>query len=144
MKTIRMKINRKAVFIVAFVLIAAAAVSQIKADPTGWKKNDFTKEWKEYVWEFDASKFSVGSNTISFNFTSGGHKLCLKDVTIIADGKIVLTDNTEKSAGNNPKSASYTFSLTSAPRTITLKGKARTDGGTNSNGTITIKPTEFG
>ena len=135
---------RKIFFVVTFALVAAAAFSQIKADPTGWKKNDFTKEWKEYVWEFDASKFSVGSNTISFNFTSGGHKLCLKDVTIIADGKIVLTDKTEKSAGNNPKSASYTFSLTSAPRTITLKGKARTDGGTNSNGTITIKPTEFG
>ena len=54
-----MKTARKLFVIVVFALVAAVAFSQIKADSTGWEKDDFTKEWKEYVWEFDTSKFSV-------------------------------------------------------------------------------------
>ena len=104
----------------------------------GWKKNEFTTEWKDYSWEFPVDNFTKGSNTISFNFTSGGHKLCLKDVIITADGKTVLTDNEEKSAGNNPKTIIYKFNLDSAPKTLKLSAKAYTAGGTNSNGTIIL------
>ncbi len=133
-----MKNIRKAIFIVVFALIAGAAFSQIKADATGWKKNDFTKEWKDYEWTFSTSTLKAGENSIIFTYTSGAHKLCLKDVVIKADGRTVLTDNTEKSAGNNPKSAEYKFTLTTVPRKLTLTAKARTAGGSDSNGYISF------
>ncbi|MBO4805985.1 MAG: leucine-rich repeat protein [Paludibacteraceae bacterium] len=102
-----------------------------------WATDEFTTEWAEHVWEFDASKFVEGKNCIKFTYTSGAHKLCLKDVNIIADGKTVLTDSVELSAGSNPKSAIYVFNLDAAPNTLILTANVRTAGGTNSNGTIT-------
>ncbi len=102
-----------------------------------WATDEFTTEWAEHVWEFDASKFVEGKNCIKFTYTSGAHKLCLKDVNIIADGKTVLTDSVEFSAGSNPKSAIYVFNLDAAPNTLILTANVRTAGGTNSNGTIT-------
>ena len=102
-----------------------------------WATDEFTTEWAEHVWEFDASKFVEGKNCIKFTYTSGAHKLCLKDVNIVADGKTVLTDSVELSAGSNPKSAIYVFNLDAAPNTLILTANVRTAGGTNSNGTIT-------
>ena len=107
-------------------------------DITGWDKKSFTTEWTSYEWSFPSNAFTKGSNTITFTYTSGGKKLCLKDVIISADEKVIFTDNAEKSAGAKPKSAEYTFTLSTVPSTITLRAKARTDGGTNSNGNITV------
>ncbi len=117
---------------------AASSSGATQLDPTSWKKDTFTTSWKDYEWSFPVTKLAVGENSITFTYTSGGKKLCLKDAVIIADGRTVLTDNTEKSAGSNPRSAVYTFTLTSVPRTLVMKAKARTDGGTNSVGTITV------
>ncbi len=107
-------------------------------DMTGWDKKSFTTEWASYEWSFPSNAFTKGSNTITFTYTSGGKKLCIKDVVITADGKTVLNDNSEKSAGSKPKSAEYTFTLNAVPKLLTLKAMARTDGGTNSNGNITV------
>ncbi|MBO4508350.1 MAG: leucine-rich repeat protein [Spirochaetaceae bacterium] len=117
---------------------AATSSAAISLDPTGWKKDTFTTSWKDYEWSFPIDKIGIGENTITFTYTSGGKKLCLKDAVIIADGRTILTDNTEKSAGSNPRSAVYTFTLSSVPRTLIMKAKARTDGGTNSVGTIIV------
>ncbi len=107
-------------------------------DNTGWKNKDFTTEWKAYSWSFPSTELKTGSNTISFTYTSGSHKLCLKDVEIIADGKTVLSDSAEQSAGKNPKSAVYTFTLSSVSQALVIRAHARTDGGNKSNGTITV------
>ncbi len=117
---------------------AAALAPKYCMDITGWKKNDFTTEWQPYEWSFPANAFKAGSNTITFTYTSGGKKLCLKDVVITADSKTVLNDSAEKSAGSKPKNAEYTFTLNTIPKSLTLKAMGRTDGGTNSNGNITV------
>ncbi|MBO4508956.1 MAG: leucine-rich repeat domain-containing protein [Spirochaetaceae bacterium] len=133
--------TRKIFLLVALLLFALSVqniFAQIKTDIHGWKDGDFTTTWTEYVWEFNASDFKKGENTITFTFGWGSHMLCLKDVTIIADGKTVASVPEQKTSGNNPKNAVYTFNLTSAPRTLTFKAMARTGGGNNSNGKINI------
>ncbi|MCR4941117.1 MAG: leucine-rich repeat protein [Treponemataceae bacterium] len=107
-------------------------------DPNGWTKKDFTTSWQDYIWEFPGNKFSEGKQAITFTYKSGGYKLCLKDVEIIVDGKTVLYDPDEQSAGDNPKSAVYTFKLDSTPEFVLMKAKARTSGGTYSSGSITV------
>ena len=133
--------TRRLFLAVALLLIVAAVqnvAAQTKADINGWKEGDFSKTWTEYVWEFNAADFKKGENKISFIFGWGSHKLCIKDVKIIADGKQVASIPEQKTAGNNPKSADYTFSLTSSPQTLKLTATARTDGGNKSNGKINI------
>ena len=112
--------------------------TQYAMDNTGWKNKDFTTEWKAYYWSFPSTELKKGSNTISFTYTSGSHKLCLKDVEITADGIPVLSAGAEQSAGKSPKSAEYTFTLSSVPKALVIRAHARTDGGNKSNGTITI------
>ncbi|MBR5669008.1 MAG: leucine-rich repeat domain-containing protein, partial [Spirochaetales bacterium] len=119
-------------------LFAATEETKYAMDNTGWKNKDFTTEWKAYTWGFSSADLKKGSNTLSFTYTSGSHKLCIKDVEITADGNIIFTDITEKSAGANPKSADYTFTLKSIPQSLVIRAHARTDGGNKSNGTITI------
>ena len=129
---------KKHLLITIALILSAKSLTAQNTQIGTWKKGEFTTEWKERTWSFDANKFVAGTNTISFTYKSGGKKLCLKDVQITADGKTVLTDATEQSAGYNPKSAVYTFTLSAKPKTIKMKAQARTDGGTNSIGKITL------
>ncbi|MBR4841391.1 MAG: leucine-rich repeat protein [Paludibacteraceae bacterium] len=110
----------------------------LSAQVCEWKSGEFTAEWTEHVWNFDVSNFVEGENSITFLYTSGSNKLCLKDVNIVADGRMVWSDTTEMSAGTNPKSAVCRFSLESMPKELTLTANVRTLGGTNSNGVIYI------
>ena len=118
-------------------LLTAIPLSAQTVQVGEWKSGEFTTEWAEHAWEFDASNFVKGENCLKFTYTRGSHKLCLKDVNIIADGKKVLTDSLEFSAGSNPKSVSYIFSLDAVPTTLILTANVRTAGGTDSYGTIT-------
>ena len=74
-----MKTARKLFVIVVFALVAAVAFSQIKADSTGWEKDDFTTDWVEYEWSFLTDDLRSGENSINFTYTGGGQKLCLKE-----------------------------------------------------------------
>lgn len=128
----------KPLFCFVLVFFTLAAFSQKKADSSGWEKNDFTQAWEDYQWTFPTSNLKAGENSIVFTYTSGAHKLCLKDVVIKADGRTILSDRTEQSAGYNPRSAVYKFKLTSVPQVITLTAKARTSGGRDSYGYISF------
>ena len=128
--------NKIIVLVSVLMFVAAVAFPQIKADPTSWKTNDFTTDWTEYEWTFPTNTLINGENSVMFTYTSGAHKLCLKDVVIMADGITILTDETEKSAGSNPKSAVYSFNLATVPEELTFTAKARTSGGSDSNGYI--------
>ena len=126
----------KKIFFLAFILVASSLFAQT-TQIGKWEKDEFTTEWTAHTWNFDVASFAKGSNAITFTYTSGAHRLCIKDVNVIADGKTVCTDSVELSAGTSPKCAIYAFNLSAAPKKIKLTANVRTSGGTNSNGTIT-------
>ncbi len=145
---------KKVIFAVVFAFLATASFAQnVTSQNTqsvkigSWKKNDFTTTYTEHSWDFSQYISSVitkpGTYEIVFTYTSGAHKLNLKDATVKADGKTVASIPTEKSAGANPKSITYTFELSSVPRKLTLTANAKTGGGSDSNGKIELKVSAF-
>ena len=127
------------------LLILCSAVFTLSAQSVqigSWKTDEFTKTYTEKTWDFSQNISAVitksGTYNIVLTYTGGRHKLCLKEAIIKADGKEVLSVAGERSAGTNPKLISYTFELGAVPKKLTLTAKARTDGGTNSNGRIEL------
>ncbi len=132
----------KHISIITILLLASFSLSAQTVQIGSWKTDEFTKTYTEKTWDFSQNISAVitksGTYNIVFTFTGGGHKLCLKEAVIKADGKEVLAVAGERSAGYNPQSISYTFELGAVPNKLTLTAKARTDGGTNSNGRIEL------
>ncbi|MBO4320300.1 MAG: leucine-rich repeat protein, partial [Treponema sp.] len=105
----------------------------------GWQENDFSSKEKEFAFQVSTEKLKTGKNSITFTYTSGEATLYIKDIEIIADGKTILADNNEYIVGEKSRDAAYTFMLGSIPGKLYLKGKARTDSGSETNGIIVAK-----
>ena len=103
-----------------------------------WQDKEFTTTWQQKEWDFSSFAEARGKYTISFAYTKGAHKLCMKDVVVLADGKPVFASPDEVSAGYSPRSFSFEFCLVTKPESLILQGSVRTDGGRNSYGTITL------
>ena len=129
-------IMKKILVLTSAILLAVGSLWSQTTPTIQWKSSEFKTDWTERVWKFDVSNFVKGSNTITFTYTHGSHRLCLKDAVVWADGAMIFTDSTEYSAGGNPKTFVYTFNLDTVPTTLTLTAHARTSGGTDSNGLI--------
>ena len=95
---------KKILVLTATILLSFSSFSAQTAQTGEWKSKQFSTDWKEYIWEFNASDFVKGDNTVAFLYTGGSNKLCMKDANIYADGEVVMTDSTEYTAGSSPKS----------------------------------------
>lgn len=104
----------------------------------GWQDKEFNTEWQEKEWDFSSFIGARGKYTLTFTYTKGAHMLCMKDAVLFADGVPVCEIPDERTAGYNPRSFSFDFCLVSKPESFVLQAFVRTDGGNNSNGTITL------
>ncbi len=102
-----------------------------------WKDGDFTTEYQKFIFDYSACvKGSTTNFETTFTYTKGAHKLCARNVTLIADGNVVATFPEVVSAGGSPRSFSYSCKLSQGTERLFLVGEFRTSGGVNSFGTI--------
>ena len=108
-----------------------------------WKPDEFTTSFSDKTWDFsdDISKLikAPGTYSIDFTYLTGKNMLVVSNAAIEADGNVILVDSEEKTAGKNSQTITYTFHLDSVPKTLKLSADVRTDGGSDSDGFITIE-----
>ena len=109
-----------------------------------WEPKDMSETPKTMDWDISEVVTSAGSYTVTFQYTGGGHRLDISKVELLADGKPVATDAHQGQTGGSSKDNTYTLTLENAKDSATYKLRAtvRSDGGTDSNGEITIIKTD--
>ena len=105
---------------------------------SSWESNEYNTTYKRQTYDFSSCINQPGNYTITFAYKSGSHLLASRNAVIEVDGKKVASFDKEVSAGLNPSKWSYTFNVQSKPKKVTLAVDLRTNGGSNSNGTIKV------
>ena len=119
--------------------IIADSENAVAASIEGWKTDDFTSDYERRTWDFSSELKGAGTYTITFKYTGGACMLCLAEALFTADGKAVAFIPERRSAGSNPKQIVYEISVPAGTESLILYALARTDGGTNSKGTIKVE-----
>jgi len=108
-----------------------------------WEPDEFTTSFSDKTWDFsdDISKLikAPGTYSIDFTYLTGKNMLVVSNAAIEVDGNVILVDSEEKTAGKNSRTITYTFHVDSVPKTLKLSADVRTDGGSDSDGFITIE-----
>ena len=108
------------------------------ASTEGWKTDDFTSSYERRTWDFSSKLEGAGTYTITFKYTGGSNMLCLADALFTADGNPVGFVAERRTAGINPKQIVYEITVPDGTENLMFYALAKTDGGTNSKGTISI------
>lgn len=103
-----------------------------------WHGRDFTTEWQPYSWQL-TSPVEKGVNRLQFDFVTGTNRFMVKDLQIIVDGEVVLSDTLEHSLNYNTANASWEFSLGEKSDDVVVKAVCRKDTRADSKGVLTIK-----
>lgn len=105
----------------------------------GWDRSDMSTSYQSHTWDLSDVIVKEGNYTIRFNYSRGGNMLCCHNAVIRMDGTTIATFPGEVTAGNSPKSFTYTFNVNKTPHHITLTADIRSDGGTSSEGYIDVR-----
>ena len=108
------------------------------ASTEGWQTDDFTSSYERRTWDFSNELKGAGTYTITFKYTGGSNMLCLADALFTADGNPVGFVAERRTAGINPKQIVYEITVPDGTENLMFYALAKTDGGTNSKGTISI------
>ena len=125
--------------IVSKILANSKNIESAPAD--SWNKGTFTKEDVYRYWDFSGSlgRNAGGTYTITFKYSGGANMLCLTDSLFLADGKTIAYLPGLRTAGYNPSQIVFTLEVPAGTRKLELYSLARTGGGTDSRGTITVE-----
>ena len=104
-----------------------------------WGKGDFASSYVRRAWDFSSELKGAGDYTVTFKYTGGACRLDLADALFVADGKAIAYIAERRSAGSNPKQIVYEITVPAGTKNLMLYALAKTDGGTESNGTIKIE-----
>lgn len=103
-----------------------------------WHGRDFSTEWQSYSWTL-SEPVDWGTNQLEFKFETGTNYFQIKNVQIIVDGEIILSDTTEQSLWYKAMSACYEFAIPSASNDVVVKAMCRKDTPADSKGIIYVK-----
>ncbi|MBR5434251.1 MAG: leucine-rich repeat protein, partial [Bacteroidales bacterium] len=118
--------------------IIAESQTAEAASVENWQKDDFTSSYVRRTWDFSSELKGAGSYTVTFKYTGGACMLCLADALFTADGNAIAFVAERRTAGLNPKQIVYEITVPAETEELMLFALARTDGGTDSKGTISI------
>ena len=118
--------------------IVADSKNAVAASTEGWQSDDFTSSYERRTWDFSSELKGAGTYTITFKYTGGSNMLCLADALFTADGNPIGFVAERRTAGLNPKQIVYEISVPAETKNLMLYALAKTGGGTNSKGTITV------
>ncbi|MCK5001300.1 MAG: family 20 glycosylhydrolase, partial [Anaerohalosphaera sp.] len=76
-----------------------------------WKPADMSQEWKQLDWPMTKLVTSPGSYSITFQYTSGGHRLDIQWAALLEDGKEIARDTHEGRTGGSSQQNTYTFDI---------------------------------
>ncbi|MGC4013386.1 MAG: alpha-N-acetylglucosaminidase TIM-barrel domain-containing protein [Luteolibacter sp.] len=138
------------------VQAAASAIAALRAEklpaavPTNgdviatWDTPQMSKDGAWVTLEVPVTLDKVRhSRGIRFLYKSGYHRLDMRSVTLVADGKEVAKDAHNGTAGLDHKGAIYKLSVpadATGNNSCTLKLEVRSDGGTDSRGVVLLLP----
>jgi hexosaminidase len=110
-------------------------------DPIGtWKPNQMSE--KPVTLDWDASKIitKAGKYHVDMEYTEGSCRLDISWVSLQADGVEISRDTHEGTTGASSRKNGYELNVPEfkAGAKYTLVAQVRSDGGTNSNGTVTL------
>ena len=119
--------------------IIAESATADTASISGWQTGDFEKTYARYRWDFSGELKGAGNYTVTFKYTGGSCMLCLSDALFVADGKAIAHFFERRTAGNNPRQIVYEITVPAGTEKLELLALAKTDGGTESKGTVKVE-----
>jgi hypothetical protein len=107
----------------------------------GWKTGETSTAFRPLLYDVTGSLKEKGTYDITFDYTGGAHRLDIAWVEILAGDKVIVRDEHPGFTGASKKDNVYQVKIPEIkPATkYILKVMARSDGGMDSNGKITIK-----
>lgn len=118
--------------------IIAESESAEFAPTEGWQTGDYTSGYERRRWDFSNELKGAGKYTITFKYKSGACMLCLADALFVADGNAIGHFFDMRSAGANPRQIVYEITVPAGTEKLELLALAKTSGGVESNGTMTV------
>lgn len=107
-----------------------------------WKTGEQGEAWAVREWNITKGIQEAGAHTVRFIYMRGKHRLMMRHVALLEDGVELGKDSKTGTAGANPVSFDYAFTVPvyKAGAVYTLKADVRSDGGNDSNGVICVFP----
>ena len=112
----------------------------VKVAVGGWKSGQTSEQFATMEWDITDALDGAGSYAITFAYSGGSHRLDINEAEILADGESVAKDAHPGTTGGRNEGNTYTVTIESFDKTAkyTLRANVRSDGGTDSNGSIYI------
>ena len=112
--------------------------------PVGeWHPKQMSTDWHTQSWDATAAVTKPGKYRVTMQYTEGGCRLDVRSVALVAaDGTEVARDAHAGTTGGSDRDNAYLLAVPAvAPGAkYTLTAEVRSDGGTDSNGTVTVTP----
>lgn len=109
--------------------------------PAGqWKSGETSTEFKVKEWDISAHVAGNGNYDVAFQYTHGGHRLDIEWVEILINGQVAGRDEHPGKTGLETVGNTYRFDglIVPANARVSLRASIRSDGGTDSNGDISV------
>lgn len=103
-----------------------------------WKSGQTTETFEPKSWDITSHLDGSGTYRVTFQYTSGGHRLDIQSVELLEDGKVIAEDRHWGTTGGRNENNTYTLKIPEFRKSSTYKLRAsvRSDGGTDSNGQL--------
>ncbi|BCM89015.1 beta-hexosaminidase [Abditibacteriota bacterium] len=114
----------------------------VEGAPVGtWKSGEVGQEWVEKTWDISSSIAKAGTYDVTFQYTEGEHRLDISWAQLEQNGKVLARDEHTGLTGGATKDNVYHLvvpALTAGEKVL-LRARVRADGGSDSNGEISVK-----
>lgn len=106
-----------------------------------WSPKEVAKDWKAAEFDVTPAVTADGIHRAIFQFTGGAHKLRMRQVELVRDGKVIATDGHEGETGGRSSKNVYRLPVTGhrPGARYTLRAEMRGDGGNDSHGGIALE-----
>ena len=106
----------------------------------GWRSGETGIEPKVREWDLGAAATNAGPVRVTFQYTSGAHRLDIEWAEVVVDGKPLARDAHTGVTGAKSQANTHAFTLPPpGSRRILLRALVRSDGGSDSNGEILLE-----
>ncbi|AQT67319.1 Beta-hexosaminidase [Anaerohalosphaera lusitana] len=116
-----------------------------RADAAKWKPSMLSAQFKPVDFDITDTINKGGVWYATFDYTSGAHKLVIRSVELLCDGKTIARDEHQGETGTRDANNKYRLPVDSydPEAKYVLRADIRADGGTNSHGGIVIERSPY-
>ena len=106
----------------------------------GWNPKQMSETFSPLNWDASKAITKVGKYRVIMQYTDGARRLDIQWVALLADGVEIARDTHDAMTGAMDRDNQYEVSLSEFKPGVkyTLVAQVRSDGGTDSNGTVTV------